>query len=310
MLRTKLNIKNLQNLPSGSIHGKLIKSCIKAPKGWLYVSSDFSALEDRISAILSGDKMKTLEFSQGLDGHSVRSLAFFPEELPELDMNDVKAVNSIKDMFPDIRQKAKAPSFALQYNGTWRTIQKTLGCTAQKAKQIEENYHKLYSGLAEFSRKNIDFARRNGYVECAFGLKLRTPRLEGTIGKELTPEQETEGRSCSNAVTQSYGLLMNRALIEFRELVDASTYRESIRLINTIHDAGYLLVKNDPEVLKWVNDNFIKCMLWQEDPLLKSDDVKMGAELDIGKSWDKPYTLKNEASLEEVIAFMKEHELV
>lgn len=103
---------------------------------------------------------------------------------------------------------------------------------------------------------------------------------------------------------------MNRALIEFRGLVDESPYRESIRLINNIHDAGYILVKNDAEVIKWVNDNFIKCMLWQEDPLLKSDDVKMGAELDVGKSWDKPYTLKNEASLEEVIAFMKEHELV
>lgn len=75
--------------------------------------SDFSALEDRISAILSNDKMKTLEFSKGIDGHSLRALAFFPEELPEVNMEDVEEVNQIKKDYPDIRQRAKAPSFAL-----------------------------------------------------------------------------------------------------------------------------------------------------------------------------------------------------
>lgn len=310
MLRIKLNIKNLQNLPSNSRFGKLIKSCIRAPKGWLYAACDYEALEDKISAILSKDKMKTLEFSQNMDGHSIRALAFFPEELPEINMEKVDEVNSIKKDFPDIRQKAKAPSFALQYNGTWRTIQKTLGCTPTKAKQIEENYHKLYSGLAEFSKKNIDFARKNGYVECAFGLKLRTPRLDGTIGKELTPEQETEGRSCSNAVTQSYGMLLNRASIEFRDLINASPYRDNIRLSNSIHDCIYAIVKNDADTIKFYNDTLIKCMAWQEDPLLVSNDIKLSAAVDYGKSWDKQYTLKNNATLEEIVEFMKERELI
>ena len=57
--------------------------------------------------------MKVAEFKEFLDGHSVRALAFFPEELPETDINDVAAVNQIKKDFPEIRQKAKAPSFAL-----------------------------------------------------------------------------------------------------------------------------------------------------------------------------------------------------
>ena len=59
---------NLQNLPSGSIYGKLIKSCVVAPKGWLFASSDFSALEDVVSSILSNDYNKKREFSQKLDG--------------------------------------------------------------------------------------------------------------------------------------------------------------------------------------------------------------------------------------------------
>lgn len=254
--------------------------------------------------------MKVAEFSKNLCGHSLRALAFFPEELPEIDINDVDAVNSIKKDFPEIRQKAKAPSFALTYQGTWRTIQRTLGCSPKKAQEIEMNYKKLYPGLEEFSRKNMEHAQKYGYVKCAFGLKLRTPRLANAYGRELTPEQETEGRSCSNAVTQSWGLLMNRALIEFRSIVEASEYRDSIRFSNTIHDAGYILLKNDVDVIKFANDAFIKCMLWQEDPLIASLEVKMGAELDLGKSWDKQYTLPNNSTREEIIEFLTEHDLL
>lgn len=57
--------------------------------------------------------MKILEFSRELDGHSVRALKFFPEELPDIDINDIDAVNSIKINYPKIRSRAKAPSFAL-----------------------------------------------------------------------------------------------------------------------------------------------------------------------------------------------------
>lgn len=301
---------NLQNLPAGSKFGKLVKSCIVAPEGWLFAASDYNALEDKIAALLSKDPMKIAEFSKNMDGHSIRALAFFPEELPETDMSDVEAINQIKKDFPEIRQKAKAPSFALQYSGTWRTIQKTLGCSPKKAQEIEINYKKLYSGLEAFTRSNIEHAQKYGFVKCAFGMKLRTPRLQGTYSRELSPEQETEGRSCSNAVSQSYGMLLNRAIIEFRNVIINSRYRHDIRLINSIHDCVYALVRNDVEVIKFFNDELIKAMSWQEDPLLESNEVKLTAEVDFGKSWDKQYTLKNNASLDEIIEFTNEHSLL
>ncbi len=194
----------------------------------------------------------------------------------------------------------------VQYQGTWVTIKATLGCSEKKAKEIEENYHKLYSGLKEFADSNVYFARENGYVNCAFGLKVRTPLLATGIASSAS---EQEGRSANNATTQSWGMLMNRALIEFREIVEASQYRHKIRFCNTIHDAGYFMIKNEPNVIKFVNDNLIKCMQWQEHPSIVSDLVKLGAELDIGKSWDKMYTIKNGMSYDNIVNFLKEKEL-
>lgn len=309
--RLSSNNPNLQNLPSKSDYGKLVKECFVAPEGWLFCGADFNALEDKIGAILSKDEMKTLEFSQNMDGHSLRALAFFPEELPDLDKNDPEQVNSIKTNYPKIRDRAKAPSFALQYSGTWVTIQRTLGCSKEKAMAIEVAYHELYSGLAAFAKENEKHAMAKGYVNCAFGLRLRTPLLaKCKSGADLSSEAAASSRSANNATTQSWGMLTNRAIIDFRNRLSNSEFRDSVRLINTIHDAIYLLVKNDISTIKFVNDNLIDCMSWQEDPAIQSDKVKLGAELDIGKSWAKQISLKNNVSANEIQEFLTEHGLV
>lgn len=75
---------NLQNLPSGSEYGKLIKSCFKAPKGWLMVGADFSSLEDRINALLTKDTNKLKVYTDGYDGHSLRAYYYFKEQMKEI----------------------------------------------------------------------------------------------------------------------------------------------------------------------------------------------------------------------------------
>jgi DNA polymerase-1 len=83
---------NLQNIPSaGSTKikqrlAKLIKECIEAPPGWLFVGLDFDSLEDKISAVTTRDPMKIKVYSDGYDGHCLRALAYFPEEMPEIEL--------------------------------------------------------------------------------------------------------------------------------------------------------------------------------------------------------------------------------
>lgn len=75
---------NLQNLPSGSTFGKLIKKCFKAPDGWLLTGADFSSLEDYISALTTKDPNKLAVYEDGFDGHCLRAYAYFKDELPEV----------------------------------------------------------------------------------------------------------------------------------------------------------------------------------------------------------------------------------
>ena len=225
--------------------------------------------------------------------------------MPEGLRIDSKEDNSlIKKEYGEVRGKSKGPSFAMQYGCGPGKIQQLLKCTKGKADQVYSAFHNLYSGLAEFGQKNKIQGMTNGFVTGAFGLRLRTPKLKShKSGTRESTEVGSEARSASNMVTQSWGMLMNRAFIEFNNRLEKSPYINKVRLINTIHDATYLLVKAEPEVMHWVNINLIECMEWQEG-LIKSDEVKIGAELDFGLDWAHQETLHNRASIEEIKEFL------
>ena len=90
---------------------------------------------------------------------------------------------------------------------------------------------------------------------------------------------------------------MLRAINDFDSRVEKENRIKDVLICNTIHDSVYGICKNDAETIKWVNDNLINAMEWQEHPKLQSD-IKLGAELDIGNSWDSLITIKNNVSLE------------
>ena len=292
---------NLQNLPSNSIYGKAIKSCFRAPEGWLWAGADFSSLEDRINAILTKDPNKIKVYTDGYDGHCLRAFSYFGKQMPDI-QDTVTSINSIETKYPDLRQKSKGPTFALTYNGTWHTLVSNIGIPKGEAKEIEANYHELYKVSDKFTNKNIKFAEKNGYMKCAFGLHIKCPILARTLhDNSATPYASTaEARSANNAITQSWGMLINRALIATNKLLEASEFVYDIRPINTIHDAAYFLVRDTPEAVKFLNDTLIKEMQWNAHPSIRSKDVLMGADLEIGKSWDKQTKIPNGTSLEEI----------
>jgi len=286
---------NLQNLPAHGPLAKLVKSIFMAPPGWVFAGADFASLEDRINALLTRDVNKLRVYTDGFDGHCLRAYAYFGEEMPDI-VDTVESINSIETKYKHFRQESKAPTFALTYQGTYITLMTNQGWTEEKARRIEARYHQLYAQSTKWVLERIAEARKTGYGLGAFGLRIRTPLLAQTIkGGKPMQQAEAEARTLGNAISgQSYGLLTNRAVNAFMARVWASPYRYDILPISLIHDAIYVMFREDPHVLKFVNDHLIKEMEWQELPEIYHPEVTLGAELDVFyQGWHQPITLPN-----------------
>ena len=255
--------------------------------------------------------IKKVGNTDGYDGHCLRAYYYFRDRMPDIDGTSVESINSIKKKYPELRQLSKAPTFLLTYGGSAIGLMKNCGFSEEEAKSIEANYHELYRESDEWVKERLARACNDGYVELAFGLKLRTPLLKQSIlGNRSTLHQaEAEARTAGNALSgQSYGLLNNRAAVAFMKRVWASKWRTSIQPVALIHDAIYLLIDDDIECLEWVNKALIEEMSWQELPEIAHDTVKLGAELDVFyPSWENEITLPNNATQQEIKDVIQNH---
>lgn len=308
---------NLQNLPSSNSKlpinkkiSKLIKSCFQAPPGWLFCGLDFASLEDRISALTTKDPNKLKVYTDGYDGHCLRAFAYFGDQMTGINPNSVDSINSIQSKYKTLRQDSKVPTFALTYMGTFKTLVKNLGWSVDKAKMVEERYHELYTASDQWVASKLDQASRDGYVTVAFGLRVRTPLLKQVIrGTSKTPyEAEAEGRTAGNALGQSWCLLNSRASAEFMGGVRASKHRLDIRPCAHIHDAQYMLVRDNIESVLYANKYLVKAVEWQEHPDIAHDQVKLGGEFSIfWPTWKDEMSIRNEATKDEILAAIREH---
>ena len=180
---------------------------------------------------------------------------------------------------------------------------KNCGFTKAEAKSIEARYHMLYTVSDNWVYDMIEKAKIDGYITMAFGARIRTPLLAKTVGNDTkTPyAAKKEALSAGNAATQSYCVLTLRAMNEFRKRVWASPYKYDIFLSATIHDAIYALWRDSAIITKWVNDNMIECMAWNELPELQHETVKITSGLEIyWPTWNDPIDIPNHATIGEI----------
>ena len=218
---------------------------------------------------------------------------------------EVEIINSIKNSHKDLRQRSKGCTFALTYAGTWMTLVKNFGFTEEEAKHIEKQYHDLYKVSDQVIARRLEEASRKGYVEVAFGLKVRCPKMyQSIMGDRATPkEAEAEKRTAGNAIGQSFGLLTNRAGIEFNSLVRNSKYKLMVKPMIMIHDALYYLIRDNTELVLWVNKNLSNAVKWQDEPQIRHDKVHLSGELSIFyPDWAHELSLDNETTKEELIS--------
>lgn len=222
---------------------------------------------------------------------------------------NVKQINSINYKHSALRQKSKQITFALQYAGTDYTLQKRSGFSEQEANRIYDRYNNLYKISIEWTNTKLKQAATDGYVTLAFGLRLRTPVLAQTIqNTSRTPhEASAEARTAGNALSQSYGMLTSRASVEFMQKVRGSSMALNIKPCLSIHDALYFIIKEDVDVLYFLNKHLSHAVNWNFDPYIYHAHLNLGGNTEIFyPSWSKNYTIENDISKEDIRQLLTE----
>jgi DNA polymerase-1 len=221
----------------------------------------------------------------------------------------VVSINSIQKKYKDLRFDSKAPTFALTYQGTWKTLVTNCGFAPEFAKQIETRYHEMYQVSDAWVQERLTKAQETGYVTIAFGLRLRTPLLaQSPPGFKKSPAVAAEGRTAGNAMGQSYGLLNSRSGMAFLKQVRVSVWREEIRPCGQNHDAQYFMARDDADLLAWANEHLIREVQWQSLPEIEHDQVKLGGELFIFyPSWANEIAIPNGADATQILSIAKEY---
>ncbi len=198
---------NLQNIPIRSEIGKEIRRAFIAPKGYKLISADYSQIELRVLAHLSGDPLLIEAFESGVDIHSqtaVKILRIKPE-----------------DVTPNLRRLAKTINFGIIYGMSDYGLSKELGIHKREAKEYIENYFNTYKVVKEFLESLKETAREKGYVTTIFNRRRYIPQIksnnktERELGERLainTPIQGSAADLIKLAMVNLYNKLREKAL--------------------------------------------------------------------------------------------------
>jgi DNA polymerase-1 len=208
---------NLQNIPVRTEEGRRIRQAFVAPLGHRIVSADYSQIELRIMAHLSGDRRLLEAFAGGEDIHRATAAEVFGTA-PEA-------------VTPDQRRAAKAINFGLIYGMSAFGLAKQLNVAREKAQLYIDLYFARYPGVKVYMDQTRELARQQGYVETLFGRRLYIPDIRASNGQR----RQYAERTAINAPMQGTAAdIIKRAMIA----VDAwiQTSRPPVNMIMQVHD--------------------------------------------------------------------------
>jgi len=208
---------NLQNIPVRTAEGRRIREAFIAPPGHAIVSADYSQVELRIMAHLSGDESLLKAFGEGADIHRATAAEIFGVPLAEVS--------------GDQRRYIKAVNFGLIYGMSAFGLAAQLAIERSAAQMFIDKYFTRYPGVAEYMRRTRELAHKQGYVETVFGRRLWLPDINAGGGPRLQGAE----RAAINAPMQGTAAdLIKLAMIVLQQWLD----REQLgtRLILQVHD--------------------------------------------------------------------------
>src|SRR5881296_2591667 len=155
---------NLQNIPVRTPRGETIRRAFVAPPGAVLVTADYSQIELRLLAHLSGDPAFVQAFEQGGDIHRQTAALIFG--VPQADVT------------PEMRARAKTINFGTIYGQGPFALSRQLGITLDEAKAFIQQYFQRFAGVRRFLDRQVELARERGYVETLFGRRRYIPEVQ------------------------------------------------------------------------------------------------------------------------------------
>ncbi|MCG9684785.1 DNA polymerase I [Vibrio sp. Isolate23] len=255
---------NLQNIPIRNDEGRRIRQAFVAPHGYKIMAVDYSQIELRIMAHLSGDKALLDAFQQGKDIHAATAA-----EIIGVDIEQVSA---------EQRRRAKAVNFGLIYGMSAFGLAKQLGIPRGEAQQYMDTYFERYPGVMQYMEDTRSAAAEQGYVETIFGRRLHLPEIKSRNGMR----RKAAERAAINAPMQGTAAdIIKKAML----LVDRWIEQEGqgrVKLLMQVHD----------ELVFEVQESALAEIESKVQELMESAaqlDVPLIAEAGHGDNWDQAH---------------------
>jgi len=261
--RLASNDPNLQNIPIRTAAGRRIREAFVAPPGWKMVSADYSQIELRIMAHLSGDEGLRHAFAHGHDVHRATAAEVFGRPLEEVS--------------GDERRTAKVINFGLIYGMSSFGLAQNLGIERATAQAYIDSYFSRYPGVKRYMDATRERARNQGYVETVFGRRLWLPEM-----KSGSPQRrQAAERAAINAPMQGTAAdLIKLAMISVQNWLDERQL--SAKLIMQVHDE--LVLEAPPGELDEVREG-VRTRMQDVAEL----EVPLIVEVGVGANWDEAH---------------------
>ncbi|WP_299870771.1 DNA polymerase I [uncultured Cocleimonas sp.] len=254
---------NLQNIPVRNAEGRRIRQSFVAPEGFKILAADYSQIELRIMAHLSGDEGLVEAFSQGKDIHRATAAEIF-----EVPLDDVQT---------EQRRAAKAVNFGLIYGMSAFGLAKQLKVSRTEAAEYVTKYFQRYPGVKHYMEDTREKAKEDGYVETLFGRRLYLPEINA---KNAMRRQYAE-RTAINAPMQGTAAdIIKVAMISVNDWLREGTSKTT--MIMQVHDELVFEVAEDEieTVESIIVDRMVKAA---------NLDVPLIVDTGLGINWDEAH---------------------
>ena len=261
--RLSSNDPNLQNIPIRTAEGRKVREAFVAPAGSFIASADYSQIELRIMAHLSGDEALLKAFHQGLDVHKATAAEVFgltPDQVSS-----------------EQRRYAKTINFGLIYGMSAFGLAKALGIDNGAAKNYIERYFQRFAGVKRYMDETREQAKSQGYVETVFGRRLYLPEINSPNG----PRRAGAERAAINAPMQGTAAdLIKLSMMAVQAGIDKEQRKSKV--IMQVHDELVFEVPEDE--VEWLK---VAVPRWMAE--VATLKVPLLAEVGVGLNWDQAH---------------------